>query len=494
MPLALALVLRAHQALATPDVLDWDETYYVSTAVTAARGHGLYPYIFGFGPIRIMGGNGYAQYVYAFAVRLFGPSLIALRVVSLAASVAGLAGIWLLVRRLYGSAAAWMAAALTATMSLFMMANTARMDAWTFAWVAWALVLFVVAVQRWSDWRLHVLAGGIFGLGLQVHIDTVVTALACGALYVGWWLRDVGAARRVVAPVQPLLYLAGWSIGLLLFVGFNVLPDPASFYKTTVLVRLDATRWYSHGTSSLLGSFLDPRILAAKEAARYALLARAMPTVEILLVAAACAAAIVRRNAADRIVVPLALAVLAVTAIVLNNAAPLYFIHVTPALLLPVAPLFTHGLTGRSNPSVADVGVRPLLGFIAAVCILAAVHDGPLERAFVRPPPEDPVAREIVRQVRGVADRRCKIAGDGGLYARYFADYPYFVSSRPTEVSYGMLYYGLTSEADYWAIKRPDVVFGRPLSEGLATYVSANGFSEPVPGVWARRDGCEGGP
>lgn len=493
-PLALALTLRAHQALATPDVLDWDETYYLSTAVTAAHGHGLYPYIFGFGPTRIMGGYGYAVYVYAFAVWLFGPSLLALRAVSLVGSIAGLAGMWLLVRTLYGSAAGWMAAALTATMSLFMMSNTARMDAWTFAWVAWALVLFAIAVQRWSDGRLHLLAGAIFGLGLQVHIDTVVTALACGALYVGWWLREVGAARRFVTPVQPLLFLAGWSIGLLVFVGFNVLPDPASFYKTTVLFRLDVTRWYSHGTSSILGSFLDPRILVAKEASRYAVLARMMPTAEVLLAAAAFAAAIVRRNTADRIAVPLVLAVLALTPVVLNNATPLYFIHVAPALMIPLAPLFTHGLTPRSNPTAAAIGMRSLLAFIFVVTLLAGINDGPLERAFTGQPLEDPVARDIVRKVHSVADRRCKIAGDGALYARYLADYPYFVSSRPTEVGYGMLYYGITREADYWAIKRPDIVFGPPLPDGLAAYLSANGFSEPLPRVWVRRGGCEGGP
>ena len=232
----------------------------------------------------------------------------------------------------------------------------------------------------------------------------------------------------------------------------------------------------------------------AKEASRYAVLARVMPKAEVLIAAAAFAAAIVRRNAADKIVVPLVLAVLALTAVVLNNAAPLYFIHVAPALVIPLAPLFTQGLTGQSNPSAAVVGMRSLFAFILVVTVLAGINDGPLERAFGRQPQPDPVARDIVRQVHGVADRRCKIAGDAALYARYFADYPYFVSSRRTEVTYGMLYYGINREADYWAIKRPDVVFGRPLQEGLAAYLSANGFSEPVPGVWARRDGCEGGP
>jgi hypothetical protein len=39
-PLVLNFGLRAYQALATRDLLEWDETYYVSLAVTAAGGRG----------------------------------------------------------------------------------------------------------------------------------------------------------------------------------------------------------------------------------------------------------------------------------------------------------------------------------------------------------------------------------------------------------------------------------------------------------------------
>src|SRR5204862_219164 len=61
-PLALALALRAWQALTTAGVLDWDETYYLNLAVTGAAGRGLYPYLVGYGPMPILGGIGYAAY------------------------------------------------------------------------------------------------------------------------------------------------------------------------------------------------------------------------------------------------------------------------------------------------------------------------------------------------------------------------------------------------------------------------------------------------
>ena len=97
-PLMLTLGLRFHRAFSTTEVLDWDETYYTSLAVTAAAGHGLYPYIFGFGPMPVMGGIGYAAYSYALAVKLFGPTVFGLRAVSLLASLMGLGGVWVLVK------------------------------------------------------------------------------------------------------------------------------------------------------------------------------------------------------------------------------------------------------------------------------------------------------------------------------------------------------------------------------------------------------------
>ena len=324
-PLLVALGLRTAFAYSTHAVLDWDETYYTSLAVTGAAGRGLYPYIFGFGPMRLMGGMGYATYSYALAVKLFGPTIFALRTVSLVASVLGLAGIWTLVKNWYGSGPAWLAAALTASLHLFVLSNSARMDSWTFAYVAWALVAFAAAVERWSTARWHFFAGLIFGFGLQFHIDTVVTAIAVGLVYLVRYLGDAYRAGRLVLPAHPMfLYVAGFSAAVIVYICLNILPDRASYYVTTVLVRVDATGTYSTGTSSLLGSFLDPHILLAKEASRYRQLLAMTPALEIALAAGGVLAMAVRRNATDRIVLVLVAGVLAAATAVLNNASPLY--------------------------------------------------------------------------------------------------------------------------------------------------------------------------
>jgi 4-amino-4-deoxy-L-arabinose transferase and related glycosyltransferases of PMT family len=494
-PLLLALGFRTAHAFSTHDVLDWDETYYASLAVTAASGHGLYPYIYGFGPMQIMGGTGYAAYSYALAVKMFGPTIFALRTVSLLASVAGLAGIWLLVKTWYGSGPAWWAAALTASLQLFVLSNSARMDSWTFAYVTWGLVAVAVAFDRWPDRRWHLLAGLIFGLGLQVHIDTVVTGAACGFLYFLRYLSEAREARRIWLPGHPMfMYVAGVLAGGALYVCVNILPDTASYYTMTVLVRVDATSSYSSGTSSIVGSFLDPRILFAKEAARYRQLVAITPPLEIVFLVAGIVTAAVRRNRADRLVLALVPAVAVGAAVLLNNTSPFYYIHVLPALIVPIAPLFTHGVRGQSKVRLSDVAPGALVASVVVVCVLCASAAARTVRTMRahRPPP---VSLETIQRVRALVDRRCKMAGDGGLYVPYFADYPYFISLRPTEVKHGLLYYGTTDEAAYWQIKQPDVVFATgALNPGLSQYVASRHLAQIEPGFWMNPSGCRPGP
>jgi hypothetical protein len=490
-PLALALALRAWIAFTTPGVLEWDETYYLSAAVTAADGRGLYPYVFGYGEMPILGGLGYTAYAYAAAVIAAGPSIFALRAMSLAASLVALVCLWLLVRRLYGSGAAWMAVALVPTLSLFVMSNSARPDSIAFAWVTGSLLLVTLAFQRDSR-RWHFLAGLAFGLGLQAHLDTIVTAAACGVLYLVAWFRGRHARGGLGVPSAMLLYVAGWSVGLAVFVLGNILPDPDAFYRTTVLIRVDATNWYSEGTSSTIGSFLDPRVLVAKEIERYSLLVRGVHWIEIGLAGLALAAAAARRQRVDLALLIVAGAVVAIAAVVLNNASPLYFIHVTPALMLPLAPVFSHGFSGRGPVPVTALGTGRLLAFAVVISALCAVNSvRPVWAAGPDATPAD--VADLVARARSAVGRDCRIAGDGRLYVRYFGDYPYFVSARPTEVSYAMIFHGLEREADYWEARRPEAVVMRPpLPAGLTAYIGTQGLEPRGDGLWLAPGSCEG--
>ena len=478
-PIAAAFLLRGAVAFGTHRVLDWDETYYLSLAVTGARGGGLYPYIYGFGAMPIMGGMGYATASYAAAVKLFGPTIFALRGVSLVAAMAGIAGIWTLLRTWYGSGAAWIGAAVTASLRLFILSNSARMDAWTFAWVAWALVAFAAALDRPERRWPHVAAGLLFGLGLEVHIDVVITGLACGLVYL---------LRR---PRLAVLFAGGAAAGVAVYAALNILPDPASYYATTVLVRTDATQTYAGATHGILGSFLDPRVLLAKETLRYRELWTLSAPLELLLLAAGFVVMWIRRSAADAIVIPLTGSVVIAAAVVLNNASPLYYIHVLPALVLPIAPLFTHGTRGSGK---IDLGAMPRSAFVVAVgliwilCVSAGLRTTRTIRAVRAAPTE---SATLVAETRATVDRRCRIAGDGTLYVPYFADYPYFISLQPTEVKHGLLFYRGLDEGAYWDLKRPDAVFSAdPLRAPLAAYVARHGFSQRGEGVWVNPAGC----
>lgn len=474
-----ALLVRCALAVSTSHVLDWDETYYLSLAVTGAHGGGLYPYIYGFGSMAIMGGMGYATYLYVLAVKLFGPTIFALRAVSILAAIAGLAGIWTLMRTCYGSAAAWIATAMTASLRLFMLSNSARMDASTFAWVAWALVAFAAAFRRPDRRWPHAAAGLLFGIGLEVHLDVIITGLACGLVYL---LRQ---------PRRAAVFAAGAVAGLALYAAVSILPDPTSYYVMTVLVRADATGTYAGAHQGIVGSFLNPRVLLAKEALRYRQLWALTTPFELVLLAAGYAAMFVRRNAADAIVIPLTIGVVAAAAVVLNNASPLYYIHVLPALVMPLGPLFTH--VGRREDPVS-LERMPRAALVAAAAMVCMLCVSTSVRAFktmqaVRMVPPGPT--DFIGRVRVAVDRRCRVAGDGTLYVPYFADYSYFVSLQPTEVKYGMLYYGTTDETRYWEIERPDAIFSaEPLRPALSAYVVRHGFVARGEGVWVNPAGC----
>jgi hypothetical protein len=479
-PFAGVLLVRAALAFSTHHVLDWDETYYLSLAVTGARGGGLYPYIYGFGPMAIMGGMGYATYSFVLAVKLFGPTIFALRAVSLLAAVAGLGGLWVLVRMWYGSAAAWIAIAATASLRLFALSNSARMDAWTFAYVAWALVAFAAAFRQPERRWPHAAAGLLFGLGLTVHIDAIATGLACGLVYL------------VRQPRRAGFFAIGAAAGIGIYAAVSILPDPASYYVMTVLVRADATGTYAGGHEGVLASFLNPRVLLAKEVLRYRQLWTLTTPLEIVLLAAAYVAMFVRRTAADALVIPLTVGVVVAAAVVLNNASPLYYIHVLPALVVPIAPLFTS--PGYSAGGTLSLERMPRAAFFAAAVVVWVLCASTSVRTLktihaLRALPEGPT--EFVDRVHESVDRQCRAAGDGTLYVPHFADYPYFVSLQPTEVKHGMLYYRTGDEASYWETVRPDAVFSaEPLRPPLSTYVARHAFEARGEGVWVNPAGC----
>jgi hypothetical protein len=332
----------------------------------------------------------------------------------------------------------------------------------------------------------------VCGLGVEVHIDALVTAAACGVVY-GWqYVTDAVGSRRPPSPAHPAVAFGlGLSVALAVYVCGNILPDPSSYYTMTVRVRVDATTMYSRGTSSLLASFLDPSILAAKEVSRYRQLTAVMHPLEIALLLTAMLSAVVRRTGTDRRMMALAAGTVVFAALLLNNASPLYFIHVVPVLLMPVGALFTHGILRRDRVDLAQAGAAALVLAAIAVCAVCASTGARTLRAMDARRQVATAAPVGLAQARARVPRNCRLVADGGLYVPYMADYPHFISFRETEVRVAMLYYYLQDEAAYWRLKDPDAVFtGGALRRGLADYLTQSRLRNVAPGLWLDPQGC----
>ena len=479
------LAARGAVALGTSDVLNWDETYYASTTSTAAHGLGLYPYVLGYPPMPLMGGVGYAAEIHVLSYRLLGPHLISLRVAAFLASLAAVAGLVVLTRRLYGTAAGLATLALTPWLAVFQMSNTIRFDVFAIAWVAWALVLYVVSAESTSV-RRHGLVGLVFAIGLQVHLHTAAAAFAVGTAYL---VPAIG--RRMPKPL--LGYVGGYLLGAVLFIAVNVAPSPQTYFRTAALARLsaaDPTRDLNltarMDQSALAKSFVSPAQMVRKEAVRYRSLFRAFRWWELLLWLGGVPALLWLRPVPAGVDWRVLVAG-AVTggAIVFNSAAVEYFSAILPFFVPALASFVTHGFGRAVTVDRREAGWGSCVAMLAlAAAILPGVlaPSGPLLSRL--PPPPPPAPPPVVQAVTHAVSTGCVLAGPADLYAKYFMAFPRFLGTRKAELLIGSTYFDLQGDpVGYWRLKRPDVVIG-PVDDDLARYLREAGYAAVAENVW----------
>jgi 4-amino-4-deoxy-L-arabinose transferase-like glycosyltransferase len=489
-----AFIARAMTALGTQHLLDWDETYYASTTSTAAHGLGFYPYVLGYAPIPNMGGIGYVISLYVLAYKVLGADLLSLRLMSFLASVVAVIGLFVLTRRLYGTAAGVAALAVAPSLMVFQLSNTIRLDVFAVAFVAWALVLYSYAAEKPERTGWHVLVGAVFALGLQVHLHTAAAAFAVGLAYL---VYTIGALRRGDRHVRLLTspvagFVAGYALGACLFLILNVLPNPQGFFRTAALARLSAAD--SGATlnltapmdfSKLVRTFFSPLMIVPKEIARYRSVVGSMPLWEILLWLAAIPAFMIRRMppAYDGRLL-LGGAILG-GGIVFNGASPLYVSAILPFFVPAAATFITHPFTRKGDmtwPDISGISVALLL-VLSLVGLPPMFSRASLALSQVRPP-----RPAIVDAVKHAASPECILAGPTDLYAQYFMDYPKFVGTREVEVLIGSTYYDLQGQAvRYWYRKEPDIVFGTP-APGLGAYLEDARYERIAENVWKKPD------
>jgi 4-amino-4-deoxy-L-arabinose transferase-like glycosyltransferase len=492
------LAVRALVALGSDGVLDWDETYYASTTSTAAHGLGFYPYVLGYERIPHMGGLGYVISLYVFAYKLLGPHLSALRLVSLLVSLLAVAGLFVLTKKWYGSAAGLAAVALTPSLLIFHLSNTIRLDVFAIAFVAWALVLYSHAAERQSSIAWQVAVGFTFALGLQVHLHTAAAAFAVGLAYL---VNSVRALRREPAAnrllTQPIaLFAAGYAVGAVLFLTLNVLPNPHGFFRTAALARLSAADSAKElnltapmDSSRLARTFVSPMMIVRKEITRYRSIAADLSWWEMLLWLGALPAFVFWRAAPPAFSARVLLAGAVVGGgIVFNSPSALYSAAILP-FFVPVAATFvTHGFgTNRRVGWMEVSGKSVVLLLVLTMAILPALisRAGSAAKQIgqkdqMKSPPE------IVTLVKSIAAPACILAGPTDFYAEHFMAYPKFVGTRQVEVRIGSTYYDLQNDVvDYWHMKHPDIVFGVP-ADGLDAYLTAAEYVRIADGVWRR--------
>ena len=487
-------VARGTIALGTPDPLEWDETYYASTTSTAAHGLGLYPYILGYPRLHDMGGVGYVILLFVIAYNAAGPSLIALRAVSLAASAAAIAGISILTLRVHGRAAALAALALTPSFVIFRLSNTIRMDVFAIAFVAWALVLYWHAVTHKRTIRSHLLVGIVFALGLEVHLHTAAATFAVGCAYLLAWTREQhdkrGAARALAA------FVGGYVLGALVFFALNVLPDPHAYFRTAALARLSAVESAGNldltapmNSGRLAQTFFSPAVIVHKEIERYRTMVGQMPGWEALLWLIAIPAYLaVRRGDGSYAPRLLLIAAAAGGAIVFNSAAPLYWSAILPFFVPAAATLVADGINWRRQPAARSVSFRSV-ALAALLCV--AILPGTVSRANAALKgwrERSGAVPSLVTLTKQTAGPDCIIAGPSDLYAAYFMEYPRFVGTRRVEVLIGSTYYDLQNNLPaYWREKGPDLIFG-PLENGLDEFVIQEKYARVADSLWRKSD------
>lgn len=488
-----AILLAAYHLFTVPGMLNHDERYYASIAATGAAGLGLYPYTQNYPPMPIMGGIGQMAWLYVAAYNLFGPTIWGLRLVVLSVYLLGLPAIFLLFRRWYGTATAWLAVALIPTTYFYVLSHSARMDAITLTWIWWGLFL-VDTARRKQQWRWHLAAGLFMGLGLQAHIDTSITTIACGILYLVDYVGLYRRAKRFVWPQAVIAYSIGALLGLGLFVIFNVLPNPDAFLRTAgsaarlTVVTVDKTLSLPE---RVLNSFLAFESFLEIMGKRVVNLFLYVPLVSLMMGLIAFVTLFTRRRSpADRTALILFAGAIFASFFILNGPSLYYTLHIFPIAILCLPSFFTHGYLRRGSFLVSWQEVTPslLLVLLPLIFPLYIVFSMVAPSAMEYDVSNAEIYAEEIAYIHANVSHECVLLGPGDLYQIEFMAYPRYNTSSD-EGGLALKYYGFETADELWPLLKPDIVFGQAregFSESLQAYLQEKDYAEIVPNIWQK--------
>ena len=488
--LVLGLLARVGAAFWTVGSLETtDEPYYISMLQAHQRGEGFYPKVTGFlEPIHMFPGMGLALYSYAWIAEHFGLHVLALRAAGTALAATGVVAIYLTGRRLYGSQAGWVAAAFAASSVLLTYSVTIRMDAYTFAMVAWGLFITVHHVKR-QHIGFHLLTGLILSMGLQVHLHTVIIAVACGLLYLVEDLRRWTDKRQWKSFTRTAGFVVGYAVGFAFFIVYNVLPDPETYFKLVTGVRTLSENMNNleqvlaePESTSLIDAAFSPRAAAIRGAGVLVSLVSAVPLIELALLVVAMLTTVLRRHPGDRYLRVLVLGTLGVGLFALKSPHAYYLTH-----FLPLGAIAVGAFVVYLNQPVQRSTLASLVILAAFGASTAYAQRGNLARfgQVVQGNIHVPATPEVAQAAYEYLEPGDTVAGPVELYLPHFTDYDY-ISTSPFSYSRALFVGGYSTLPPYWEQHSPKVFLYPEEQPGHMTFVASNGYEEMQPSVWVR--------
>ena len=341
----------------------------------------------------------------ALAMRLLGPTLLAVRLVSLAFGLLLLGAVYVVGERLGGRRVGLVGVCLVAVSRAFLLsAHRARQDVMIAALGFTAVALHLSDRARSLSLK-SLLSGLAVGLAFEIHPNAAVYGPALLALH----LVDEG--RRFLRSSRFWGFAAGLLLGLAFYAGKHILPYPQSF---VAMARLG------------FGPTHTPPLLVPDPG----LWLRALGNAAILLIwsgelraplaAATVAALALRRSPADRRLAALSATLFVGFAALIRNSATYYVIAIAPAAELAVASLLDGLLRQRLPPGAEGKGEaqpaahtrrlsarlllprpgRTALGLLLALGCIVTVAPVPFSLAHMLddPRPEFRLTLERIRQ------------------------------------------------------------------------------------------------
>jgi hypothetical protein len=282
--LALGLIIRLGFVFA--DFIWTDEGFHLSATAGMLQGKTIAPETMRFPDDILIGPwRGYLFGVYGPWARLFGLGLTQQRLLAYVVGLIALALIFGTVRRWYGQSTAWVTTGLIALSFLFLQSTRARCDTIPLAAIALTAYALTRAEEKTTPWP-HALVGLLAALSLEGHFVNVIFFPVWGGFYAADYLKRAIKARKLIVGAPLWYFLIGFLPGVAAYLTVHVLllPHPEAWLANTQGVAGEGS-----SLAGRLGVYVE----------RWRIYAGFAP-LDLVLIAAALIAALIRRAAPDR--------------------------------------------------------------------------------------------------------------------------------------------------------------------------------------------------